>query len=120
LKPYRAFTPFEVLVGAPASFCVAFVEFDLNIDTLPFCLPQPWERVKIDSSVHPAYTGINSLYVIDYITRNVVARDGVEPPTPAFSELIVPVFPTTSMVAVGLPNTGRYDKNKRTVGDRRG
>jgi hypothetical protein len=50
----------------------------------------------------------------------MVARDGVEPPTPAFSELIVPVFPTTSMVAVGLPNTGKYDKNKRTVGDRRG
>jgi hypothetical protein len=24
------------------------------------------------------------------------------------------------MVAVGLPNTGKYDKNKRTVGDRRG
>jgi len=40
--------------------------------------------------------------------------------TLGFSELIVPVFPTTSMVAVGLPNTGKYDKNKRTVGDRRG
>jgi len=37
-----------------------------------------------------------------------------------FSELIVPVFPTTSMVAVGLPNTGKYDKNVRTVGDCRG
>jgi hypothetical protein len=36
----------------------------------------------------------------------MVARDGVEPPTPAFSELNFPVFPTTSMVAVGLPNTG--------------
>jgi hypothetical protein len=50
----------------------------------------------------------------------MVARDGVEPPTPAFSELIVSVFPTTSMVAVGLPNTGKYDKNRGTVGDRRG
>jgi hypothetical protein len=40
--------------------------------------------------------------------------------TSGFSELIVPVFPTTSMVAVGLPNTGKYDKNKGTVGDRRG
>jgi hypothetical protein len=29
----------------------------------------------------------------------MVARDGVEPPTPAFSELIVPVFPTTSMLS---------------------
>jgi len=50
----------------------------------------------------------------------MVARDGVEPPTPAFSELMFPVFPTTSGVAVGLPNTGKHDKNKRTVGDRRG
>jgi hypothetical protein len=25
--------------------------------------------------------------------------------------LIVSVFPITSMVAVGLPNTGKYDKN---------
>ena len=37
----------------------------------------------------------------------MVARDGVEPPTPAFSELEIPVFPTTSKVAVGLPNTGK-------------
>jgi len=50
----------------------------------------------------------------------MVARDGVEPPTPAFSELIVPVFPTTSMVAVGLPNTGKYGKVGRIVGDYRG
>jgi hypothetical protein len=50
----------------------------------------------------------------------MVARDGVEPPTPAFSELMFPVFPTTSMVAVGLPNTGKYDKDVRTVGDYRG
>jgi hypothetical protein len=50
----------------------------------------------------------------------LVAREGVEPPTPAFSELIVPVFPTTSMVAVGLPNTGKYEKNEWIVGDRRG
>ena len=45
----------------------------------------------------------------------------VEPPTPAFSELIAPVFPTTSMVAVGLPNTGGCDKTRRpwviVVGD---
>jgi hypothetical protein len=51
---------------------------------------------------------------------NMVARDGVEPPTPAFSELIVPVFPTTSMVAVGLLNTGKYEKNEWIVGDCRG
>jgi hypothetical protein len=50
----------------------------------------------------------------------MVARDGVEPPTPAFSELIVPVFPTTSMVAMGLPNTGKYEKNEWIVGDSRG
>jgi hypothetical protein len=50
----------------------------------------------------------------------MVARDGVEPPTPAFSELTHPVFPTTSMVAVGLPNTGKYEENTRTVGDYRG
>jgi hypothetical protein len=31
----------------------------------------------------------------------------VEPPTPVFSELIFPVFPTTSRVAVGLLNTGK-------------
>ena len=50
----------------------------------------------------------------------MVARDGVEPPPPAFSELGFPVFPTTSRVAVGLPNTGKYDKNDGTVGDRHG
>jgi len=27
------------------------------------------------------------------------------------------VFLTTSMVAVGLPNTGKYDKDERIVGD---
>jgi hypothetical protein len=27
------------------------------------------------------------------------------------------VFPTTSRVAVGLPNTGKYDNDERTVGD---
>jgi hypothetical protein len=54
------------------------------------------------------------------VIENVVARDGVEPPTPAFSELIVPVFPATSMVAVGLLNTGKYEKNEWIVGDCRG
>ena len=47
----------------------------------------------------------------------LVARDGVEPPTPAFSVLTHLVFPTTSMVAVGLPNTGKYEENARAVGD---
>ena len=46
--------------------------------------------------------------------------DGVEPPTPAVSELTHPVFPTTSMVAVGLPNTGKYEENARAVGEFRG
>jgi hypothetical protein len=50
----------------------------------------------------------------------MVARDGVEPPTPAFSELSFPVFPTTSRVAVGLLNTGKYVEDRRIVGDRRG
>jgi hypothetical protein len=50
----------------------------------------------------------------------MVARDGVEPPTPAFSELDFSVFPTTSKVAVGLLNTGKYEKNVSTVGDSRG
>jgi predicted AlkP superfamily pyrophosphatase or phosphodiesterase len=44
------------------------------------------------------------------VIENMAARDGVEPPAPAFSELIVPVFPTTSMVVVGLLNTGKYKK----------
>jgi hypothetical protein len=34
-------------------------------------------------------------------------RNPFELATSGFSELIVPVFPTTSMVAVGLPNTGK-------------
>ena len=51
---------------------------------------------------------------------DLVAREGVEPPTPAFSELIFPVFPTTSMVAVGLLNTGKYEQHGWTVGDCRG
>jgi len=54
------------------------------------------------------------------LEKNVVAGDGVEPPTPAFSELGFPVFLTTSKVAVGLPNTGKYDKDERIVGDCRG
>jgi len=39
--------------------------------------------------------------------ENMAARDGVEQPTPPFSELTFPVFPTTSRVALGLPNTGK-------------
>jgi len=50
----------------------------------------------------------------------MVARDGVEPPTPAFSELGFPVFPTTSMVAVGLLNTGKYGQDRWIEGDCRG
>jgi len=50
----------------------------------------------------------------------MVARDGIEPPTPAFSELNFPVFPITSRVAVGLPNTGKYAQDRRIVGDRGG
>jgi hypothetical protein len=50
----------------------------------------------------------------------MVARDGVEPPTPAFSERIFPVFPTTSSVAVGLPHTGKYGQDRWIVGDCRG
>jgi len=52
-----------------------------------------------------------------YLIENMVARDGVEPPTPAFSELSFPVFPTTSKVAVGLLNTGKYGQDGWIVGD---
>jgi hypothetical protein len=41
----------------------------------------------------------------------MMARVGVEPRPPAFSELVLPVFPTTSRVAVGLLNTGKYRAN---------
>jgi predicted AlkP superfamily pyrophosphatase or phosphodiesterase len=47
-------------------------------------------------------------------------RNPLELATLGFSELIFPVFPTTSMVAVGLLNTGKYEKNEWIVGDRRG
>ncbi len=47
----------------------------------------------------------------------MVAREGVEPPTPAFSEPIVPVFPTTLRVAVGLLSTGKYGLELWSVGD---
>jgi hypothetical protein len=47
-------------------------------------------------------------------------RNPLELATSGFSELTHPVFPTTSMVAVGLPNTGKYEENTRTVGDYRG
>jgi hypothetical protein len=47
-------------------------------------------------------------------------KDPLEPATSGFSELIVPVFPATSMVAVGLLNTGKYEKNEWIVSDRRG
>jgi predicted AlkP superfamily pyrophosphatase or phosphodiesterase len=40
--------------------------------------------------------------------------------TLGFSELIFPVFPTTSMVAVGLLNTGKYGQHGYIVGDCRG
>ena len=43
---------------------------------------------------------------------SLIARNGIEPPTPAFSEVTHPVFPTTAMVAVGLPNTGRYEETE--------
>ncbi len=46
-----------------------------------------------------------------------VARERLEPATPAFSELVFPVFPTTSTVALGLPNTGKYEESAITVGD---
>jgi hypothetical protein len=52
--------------------------------------------------------------------EKMVARDGVEPPTPAFSELGFPVFLTTSKVAVGPPNTGKSGQDGRIVGDCRG
>jgi hypothetical protein len=42
------------------------------------------------------------------------ASDEVELP-PASSELTHPVFPTTSMVAGGLLNTGKCRKNERTL-----
>jgi len=54
------------------------------------------------------------------VIETMVARDGVEPPTPAFSELGFPVFPTTSRVAVGLLNTGKYGQCAWIVGDCRG
>jgi predicted AlkP superfamily pyrophosphatase or phosphodiesterase len=41
---------------------------------------------------------------------------GIQTLPPAFSELSHPVFPTTSMVAVGLLNTGKYEENAGTVG----
>jgi hypothetical protein len=50
----------------------------------------------------------------------MVARDGVEPPTPAFSELGFPVFSTTSMVVEGPLNTGKHRRSKAIVGDDRG
>jgi len=54
------------------------------------------------------------------VIENMVAKEGVEPPTPVFSELTHPVFPTTSMVAVGLPSTGKYAETSGIVGDCRG
>jgi hypothetical protein len=45
------------------------------------------------------------------VIENMVARDGIEPSTPAFSELVFPVFPITSRVAVGLLNTGKYEQH---------
>jgi hypothetical protein len=44
-------------------------------------------------------------------------RNPFELATSGFSELGFPVFPTTSMVAVGLLNTGRYAKDGWIVGD---
>jgi hypothetical protein len=47
-------------------------------------------------------------------------RDPFEIGNIRLSELYFPVFPTTSMVVVGLPNTGKYGQDERIVGDRRG
>jgi hypothetical protein len=65
---------------------------------------------------------LGSALAVDFvrIIENMVARDGVEPPTPAFSELYFPVYTTTSMVAVGLPNTGKYGQGAKIMGDCRG
>jgi hypothetical protein len=57
------------------------------------------------------------LEILDFPARFRVSETMVER---SLFRLIVPVVPTTSMVAVGLPNTGKYDKNKGIVGDRRG
>jgi predicted AlkP superfamily pyrophosphatase or phosphodiesterase len=47
-------------------------------------------------------------------------RNPFELATSGFSELIFPVFPTTSRVAVGLLNTGKYGQHGWIVGDCRG
>jgi hypothetical protein len=44
-------------------------------------------------------------------------KNPLGPATLGFSVLGFPVFPTISTVAVGLLNTGKYDKSERTVGD---
>jgi hypothetical protein len=73
-------------------------------------------------SIHEIRAKCNGLTIINKRLLLIIslAREGVEPPTTAFSELIVPVFPRTSMVVVGLLNTGKYEKNEWIVGDRRG
>ena len=71
------------------------------------------------STVHPVGVGDRPWVILPASCCQIsakffgmmVARDGVEPPTPAFSELIFPVFPTTSRVAVGLLNTGKYEQH---------
>jgi hypothetical protein len=51
---------------------------------------------------------------------NEVDEEPLELATSGFSELRFPVFPTTSKVAVGLLNTGKYGQIERIVGDCRG
>jgi len=46
-----------------------------------------------------------------------LARDGVEPPTPAFAELVFSSVSSNFKIALGLANTGNYQEDMRTVGD---
>ena len=50
------------------------------------------------------------------ISIDVVARDGVEPPTPAFSELVTTVFSTTYKVLVGCITTVETVPDRPSLG----
>jgi hypothetical protein len=72
------------------------------------------EKVKVRTAKHEMEVGhmrvCSNMETLPSIA-GICAGERVEPPPPAFSELTHPVSPATSMVAVGLPNTGKDGKS---------
>jgi hypothetical protein len=78
---------------------------------------QAFARIEKETTFQSKTDVSGLLEILDFPARFLTLETMVER---SLFRLIVPVFPTTSMVAVGLLNTGKNEKNEWIVGDRRG